>query len=74
MVTTVMMTQQNVAENPQMSNSTAVALLSNSPPNSPIIVSATKLREEEKRIQMVRNFLLAGFVNKQIFKDLLLKL
>ena len=48
---TVMMTQQNV-EHPHQASSTQ-GLLSNSPPNSPVIVSATKLREEEKRIQMV---------------------
>ena len=58
---TVMMTQQNV-EHPHLpaqagagaSSSVTQTLLSNSPPNSPVIVSATKLREEEKRLQMVR--------------------
>ena len=57
---TVMMTQQNV-EHPHLpaaggaaSSSITQTLLSNSPPNSPVIVSATKLREEEKRLQMVR--------------------
>ena len=57
---TVMMTQQNV-EHPHLpaqagagaSSSITQTLLSNSPPNSPVIVSATKLREEEKRLQMV---------------------
>ena len=58
---TVMMTQQNV-EHPHLpaqagagaSSSITQTLLSNSPPNSPVIVSASKLREEEKRLQMVR--------------------
>ena len=77
---TVMMTQQNV-EHPHLpaaggaaSSSITQTLLSNSPPNSPVIVSASKLREEEKRLQMVRiSKIDHWFIQSSLENDLLQK-